>query len=180
MALHWLTATLTRQIAFGKSGENGMLAVVHVGVAHTDEPGQFSQHLQARVLAAHRRPSFKSSLATHSPVRSAETELGASGVPGGDAPGHVVVAPRGGPGVSLRMRTTVGHRLRVTPLKSRNVEWNPALSQLIANSMTGLSGAHAHALALEHGNGRDPLESRAERMVNSAKMLLRRSRHVIL
>merc|ERR1719329_562120 len=67
-------------------------------------------------------------------------ELGANGVPGGSAPGHAVVAPRGGPGASLRMRTIVGSRSRVTPLKSCNVAAFLVLIQLTANSMTGWSG----------------------------------------
>lgn len=157
-----------------------MLAVVHAEVARTDAPGQFSQHLQARVLVALPRLSFKSSLATHSLVRSAEMELGASGVPGGNAPGHAVAAPRGGLGVSLRMQTIVGIRLRATPLKSCNVRVFLALIQLIANSTTGVSGARVLVLVSEHGNGHAPLVCRAERMVTSAKMRLRRSRLAIL
>ena len=75
------------------SGDLGMLAVARVGAAHTDAPDQFSQHPQARVQGAQLKPSFKSSHATHSRVRSAEMEFGASGVLGVDAPGHVVVVP---------------------------------------------------------------------------------------
>lgn len=157
-----------------------MLVAVHVGVARTDAPGQSSQHPQARVLVAQRKPSFKSCHATHSPVRSAEMELGASGVTGGVAPRHAVVVHRGGLGVSLRMQTIVGIRLKVTPLKSCNVGRTLAHSLLIASSMSGVIGARVHVLALERGNGHGPLVCRAERMVNSVKMLPRRFRLAIL
>jgi hypothetical protein len=78
------------------------------------------------------------------------------------------------------MQTIVGNRLKVTPLKSRNVGQNLAQGQLIASSMSGVTGARVHALALEHGNVHDPLVCRAERMVNSVKMLPRRFRLAIL
>lgn len=107
-------------------------------------------------------------------------ELGAIGVTGGVAPRHAVVVQRGGLGVSLRMQTFVGIRLKVTPLKSINVGRTLAHCQLIASSMSGVIGARVHVLALEHGNGHGPLVCRAEQMVNSVTMLPRRFRLAIL
>lgn len=157
-----------------------MPAVVHAGVAHTDAPGQFSQHPQVQVLGVQRKPSFKSNRATHSRVRSAEMELGGVGVNGAGVPKHVVVVLRSDRGVSLRMQTIVETRLKAIPVKSCNVEWNLAHSQWIASSMSGVSGAHAHVLALEHGSGQGLSVCRAEQMVNSVKTLPRRFRLAIL
>lgn len=157
-----------------------MLAVVHVVAAHTGAPDQSNKHPKGLVLFVQQKPSFKSSRATHSHVRRAEMELGGTGVIGLDAPGHVVVVPRSGLGVSLRTQIFVGHLLRETPLKSCNVVLNHAQSQLIANSMNGVSGARVRVLVLAHGLGHGLLVCRAERMANFAKMLRRRFRLAIL
>jgi len=107
-------------------------------------------------------------------------DLGASGVTGGSARRHAVVVRRRGLGESLRMQTFVGIRLKVTPVKSRNVGRNLAQRQLIASSMSGVTGARVHVLALEHSNEHGPLACRAERMVFFVTILSGRFRNVIL
>ena len=74
------------------------------------------------------------------------------------------------------MPTIAGHQLQEILLKSRNVGRNLAHTQLIASSMIGVSGARVHVLALAQGHGQGPLVCRAEQMVHSAKMPLRRFR----
>lgn len=157
-----------------------MLAAVHVGAARKDAPGQFNRHPEVTLTPAKQKPSFKSRHATRSLAMSAEMELGAGGVIGLGAPRHVAVVLRSGQGVSLRMQTIVGHRLKVTPLKLCNVLRNLAQRQLIASSMSGVTGARARVLALERSSDHGPLAFRAERMVSFATIVSGRFRLVIL
>jgi len=150
-----------------------MLAVVHVGEAHTGAPDQSSQRPQGQVMDVRQKPSFKSSHAIHSHVRSVEMENGGGGVLGPSAPGLVVAEPRKGQDESPRMQITVGIQLKATPLKLINAERTLAKNQLIVSSLSGVSGAHVRALALAPSLDQGLLVCRAEPMAHFAKIRLK-------